>query len=319
MWDLWDLWGKMWEMWEKMWEMWEKMWEMWDRKKKMWDGFWPHTKAALGINRHDSSQQKTRTLSRCSPRQLLCSSHPHSYSSSKQQQPQQMKLTHKELSLLHRGLQWIGFDRRAQKLGTLLRRFKSLYTEGPIAISKLFDDCKREMPKFKEKYAFMAVMWLTTYAKETDLAGRFKCCEKTVEKKCKEYCKLFQSFKDAMVRFSGFDERVYQYDVDCQNYDTYEFRMSPSTKWYNHKSHSSGVKYEYAVHLWESRLVSMRGPLPCGVNDISMYKGGDKGNEHKDRSALYFEVKGKIYVYLAKLFNCKITNTCFRNAEEKAY
>jgi hypothetical protein len=69
--------------------------------------------------------------------------------------------------------------------------------------------------------------------------------------------------------------------------------MDPSSKWFNHKSHSSGLKYEYAVHLWDSRLVSMRGPLPCGVNDISMYKGGVKGSESKDKTALYFKVKGK--------------------------
>jgi hypothetical protein len=167
-----------------------------------------------------------------------------------------------------------------------------MYTEDPVALNKLFNDCKTKMPKFKEKYAFMAAMWLTTYAKETDLAGRFKCCEKTVEKKCKEYSKLFQSFKNVKVRFGGFDERVYQFAVDAQNYNTHEFRMSPSAKWYNHKSHSSGVKYEYAVHLWESRLISMRGPLPCGVNDLSMYKGGDK-DEQKDKNALFFKVRGE--------------------------
>jgi hypothetical protein len=89
--------------------------------------------------------------------------------------------------------------------------------------------------------------------------------------------------------------------------------MDPSTKWYNHKSHSAGVKYEYAVHLWESLLVSMRGPLPCGVNDISMYKGGDKGSESKDKTALYFSVKGKKF-----LSTCLIggkTNMLFTNLE----
>jgi hypothetical protein len=124
-----------------------------------------------------------------------------------------MKLSNQELSLLHRGLQLIGFDRRTQKLQTLLCRFKSSYTEGTIAINKLFNDCMKKMPKFKEKYAFMAVMWLTAYAKETDLADRFKCCEKKVEQKCKEYCKLLQSFKDVKVRFKGFDNIVYQYEV----------------------------------------------------------------------------------------------------------
>jgi hypothetical protein len=129
-----------------------------------------------------------------------------------------------------------------------------------------------------------------TYGKEVDLAGRFDCCEKTVGQKTVEYTKLFQTFKDLKVRFGGFDGRIYQFSCDGQNYNTNEFRMSPSSKWYNHKSHSSGVKYLYACHLWENRLVYMEGPIPCGVNDISMYKGGDKD---RDKGALYYKVKGE--------------------------
>lgn len=119
------------------------------------------------------------------------------------------------------------------------------------------------------------------------------------------------------MRFKGFDNRVYQYDVDAQNYNTYEFRMDPSSKWYNHKSHSSGVKYKYAVH--GSRLVSMRGPLPCGVNDISMYKGGDKGSEHKDKRALYFQVKGKNVCHRVAYY-LQTANTCpSRNAKAETH
>lgn len=220
-------------------------------------------------------------------------------------------LTDEELGLLHRGIDWIGFKRSSEKKArglpknktkTLIRRFKSMFTEGPVAINKLFKDCKKLSPKFKEKYGFMTLQWLCTYAKEVDLAGRYDCCEKTVEKKTKEYTELFQSFKNSKVRFKGFDGRTYQFGVDCQNYDTYEFRMDPSTKWYNHKRNSAGLKYEYAVHLWESRLVSMRGPLPCGVNDLSMYKGGDKSSESTDRNALYYTVRGKtISIYLLSL------------------
>lgn len=203
------------------------------------------------------------------------------------------KLTAEERELLLRGLDWVGFKRRKRKTKALVRRFKSMFGEGPVAINKLFNDCRQKQPSFKEKYAFMTLQWLKTYAFEVDLAGRYGCCEPTVETKTKEYTRLFQSFLKTKVRFSGFDRRIFQYSCDGQNYNTYEFRMSPSSKWYNHKSHSSGVKYLYACHLYESRLVYMEGPVPCGVNDISMYKGGFDGSV-KDKGALYYKVKGEI-------------------------
>ena len=223
-------------------------------------------------------------------------------------------LTDKELALLHRGIEWVGFKKKRKnspKTKTLIRRFKSMFAEGPVAINKLFKDCTAKHPKFKEKYAFMTLQWLCTYAKEVDLAGRYGCCEKTVEKKTREYTKLFQSFKDLKVRFDGFDQRTYQFSVDGQNYDTYEYRMDPSSKWYNHKSHSSGLKYEYAVHLWESRLVSMRGPFPCGVNDLSMYKGGQKGDKKTDKNALYNKVKSEINLNVSLLQKYTSSHTCF--------
>jgi hypothetical protein len=59
-----------------------------------------------------------------------------------------------------------------------------------------------------------------------------------------------------------------------------------ATRW------AGGLKYEYAVHLLGSLLVSMCRPLPCGVSDLSMYKGGDK-DEQKDKKAYFFKVRGK--------------------------
>ena len=35
--------------------------------------------------------------------------------------------------------------------------------------------------------------------------------------------------------------------VDCVNYATTEFRLDPSTMWFDHKSHGPGLKYEFGV------------------------------------------------------------------------
>ena len=128
------------------------------------------------------------------------------------------------------------------------------------------------------------------------LVGRYDCCEYTVERKTKEYVRLIQSFKEELIRWEGFDPRlVFQFTVDCANYLTNEFRLDPSSGWYDHKSHSAGVKYEYACHLYESKCVSMRGPFPCGIPDISIFRGGDsKKKSERDENALFFKIpKGK--------------------------
>jgi hypothetical protein len=74
----------------------------------------------------------------------------------------EMVLSSKEDALLQRGLDWIGFrpSRRTNSIKTQVRRFKAMYIEGPVAIHKLFSDCKQTKKKFKEKYALMALMWL---------------------------------------------------------------------------------------------------------------------------------------------------------------
>ena len=160
------------------------------------------------------------------------------------------KLTAEERELLQRGLQWVGFKRRKRKTKVLVRRFKSMFGEGPVAINQLFKDCQRKQPKFKEKYAFMALQWLKTYATEVDLAGRYGCCELTVEKMTKKYVRLFQSFKTSKVRFSGFDRRIYQFSCDGQNtWDVKRLIVASSTAKYSIPS--------FNLHVYSLRFISV--------------------------------------------------------------
>ena len=79
-----------------------------------------------------------------------------------------------ELALLRRGLLWIGFKHPCRiSFKTQIRRFRSVFGEGPKVISILFERMKSKSSKFKEKYGFMACNWLVTYATETDLAGKY--------------------------------------------------------------------------------------------------------------------------------------------------
>jgi hypothetical protein len=45
-------------------------------------------------------------------------------------------LTAEEQELLERGLQWVGFKQKKRTPKVLVRRFKSMFGEGPVAINK---------------------------------------------------------------------------------------------------------------------------------------------------------------------------------------
>lgn len=82
------------------------------------------------------------------------------------------------------------------------------------------------------------------------LAGRWKYGEDYIRRAVRENAASIQSLKPRVIRFAGFAEgEIHWVTVDGSNFDTEEFRLDPSTKWYNHKSHSSGVKYEFALAI----------------------------------------------------------------------
>jgi hypothetical protein len=200
----------------------------------------------------------------------------------------------KEGSMLSYGLSLVGFHRARQNVstGTNMKRFVSFYGVEPKTIVALFDDLKAKFPVFVEKLALMSINWLKSYDTERVLAGRWEYTERTIERKVKEYVRRIQSLKDKKIRFSGFDKRFnFQIGVDGQNYHVNEFRLTPDSKWYEHKSNSCGLKYEYAVHLWTSSVVSMRGPFVASIHDMNVFRGGDRDDKSNwDRESLYFKM-----------------------------
>jgi hypothetical protein len=61
-----------------------------------------------------------------------------------------------------------------------------------------------------------------------------------------------QSLKPDVIVLSEADfhkDEIHWISVDGVNYETNEFRLTPSTKYYNHKKNSCGLKYEYAVAI----------------------------------------------------------------------
>lgn len=82
------------------------------------------------------------------------------------------------------------------------------------------------------------------------LAGRWKFGEDYIREETKRNAKKIQALKPKVIVFGGFDSReIHWISVDCVNYVCYEFRTTPSTKYFDHKSNGPGLKYEYALAL----------------------------------------------------------------------
>mmetsp|Transcript_32564 Transcript_32564/g.55538 ORF Transcript_32564/g.55538 Transcript_32564/m.55538 type:complete len:170 (+) Transcript_32564:62-571(+) len=73
----------------------------------------------------------------------------------------------------------------------------------------------------------------------------------------------------------------------------HEMRLDPSSKWFDWKTHSCGLKYEFALAIYEARVVSVRGPDYPSTHDITVFRGGttDEDINDRDQNALYFQLE----------------------------
>lgn len=96
------------------------------------------------------------------------------------------------------------------------------------------------------------------------------------------------------IRFGEFedDEVLIILTVDGVNFITEEFWMDPHGKWFDHKSKSSGLKYEFAVSLRKPALIWINGPFPASRHDSTVFRGGrkDMKKDDWDHEALYWKM-----------------------------
>ena len=68
-------------------------------------------------------------------------------------------------------------------------------------------------------------------------------------------------------------------------------RQDPSSKWFDYKSHSCGLKYEFCLSTREPHITWVNGPIPPSKHDLPVFCSGnaDGPKENWDKSALYFK------------------------------
>ena len=173
-------------------------------------------------------------------------------------------------------------------------RFKSAYGVWPKSARALFKDLKKDFPDIDLEHCLLCLSWLKLYEKEIQLSGKWDFCEQHIREKVKAYARMIQSLKPKKIVFGGWDDdEIYILTVDGVNFKTQEFRSDPSAKWYDHKSKSSGLTYQFACAIRHNQVVWIEGPIPAGSkHDITIFRGGTKEQpkDNWDQNAMYFKL-----------------------------
>jgi hypothetical protein len=145
----------------------------------------------------------------------------------------------------YRGLCYVGFGEERQanvNVGTNEQRLRAFFGLCSLTLAVVFNDLKKEYDYINIKDFLMTLNWFKIYDVIQVLAGRWQACERYIDPVVKQYAKLIQSLKPKKIVFGGFDEHdEFPFSVDCKHFLMDEFSLDPSSTWFSHKYHSSGL------------------------------------------------------------------------------
>ena len=81
---------------------------------------------------------------------------------------------------------------------------------------------------------------------------------------------MIASLREKKIKFNPEDfddDNIYLLTVDGVHFTIREQQKDPGPKWYDHKSHSAGVRYEMCVAIRSSSIVWINGPFPGKIID----------------------------------------------------
>jgi len=167
---------------------------------------------------------------------------------------------------------------------TNLVQFKLHYGANPVVVAKIWEDLQTTTveaarinnPHMLSMNAFNAFLeslnFLYRYRRECEREGTFDKSPKTLRKYCWYYLERIQALKEAKIVFPeqfGEDD-IWIMTVDGTHSKTNEPIhpvFSQDKEYFSHKHKTSGLSYELGIHLFESKLIWMNGPIRAGSND----------------------------------------------------
>lgn len=189
--------------------------------------------------------------------------------------------------VLRQGLEYAMFNESRQKVceRTNLERFHAFYGVGPETVAAVINDNQDIDPKD----IFMTLNWWKVYNVEHVMSGLWGPHPETIRSVVKNVCCKLSKKKMEKIIFDNFHKhQTYLASIDCVHFEVDEFRTDPGSKWYSHKFNGSGLSYEVCCDVVQDRIVWVNGPFPASKHDITIFRGGKRGEKSKWRSDSLF-------------------------------
>ncbi len=146
--------------------------------------------------------------------------------------------------ILTPGLLLAGFEPAALKRNSKERKnewFKAFYGVPPSTVAPYLAALHDDNPGIDFKDCLMTLNWLFLYSSYPVLRGRWKRPEEYIAGKVVEIGTMMQKLAEKHIKFDLENNVELGRTIDCVNFLMQEFRLDPSTRWFDPKSHSCGV------------------------------------------------------------------------------
>lgn len=202
------------------------------------------------------------------------------------------------------GLELMGFSNasiRRRKLETLIKDFEADFGPHPYHVAQVWNDMLTTNipaaavgPEGQIKHLLMGLHWLRCYKtnkqhkKSFNIDGKKVLDTKTVRKWTEIYVKKIAALKQLKIIWPDDNDwggSIFIISVDgthCPILEPVDKKDRKNKKWYSHKTNGPAQNWEVALHLWESKVVWVKGSGPAGA--------------HGDMDVFYSELGHKIPV-----------------------
>jgi hypothetical protein len=195
--------------------------------------------------------------------------------------------------ILHEGLALVHYDGERQARASNSsnqERFQSLNGSTAAVIAVMLAELQpsnNPMARivFKNdkeiEFFFQAHHFLALYLTESERTATFRTSVRTNRDRVWDIVEKIAALKASKIVWpatwvNGGNCPNFPITVDCSHFVTFEIQTDPvapqDRRRYSHKSNGPAVSYEAALAIHESRIVSINGPFPAGVNDLTIFR-----------------------------------------------
>lgn len=196
--------------------------------------------------------------------------------------------------ILQRGLSLLQVNTNHRSIQSQNDYFRANYGSEPEVLAAIWNDlCNTPVQELEAsleekdktekglKFFFVAYYFLWNYTKnETTLATTFKIAKNYARgEPLWRWVRFIAALTAKKIKWDPLlddpNSEVFIVTVDGTNFRTTEKKhptLNKDPKMFDKKSNGAGVKYEVAIAVFRSKVVSILGPFPASVHDMTVFR-----------------------------------------------